>query len=168
MKVIKMLVNSFFRVGQFNNKNVKRFSKGIKNKKILELGSGKPGYSLKKYFDESNEFVQSDVVEEYGHKIVDVTTMDYKNEFDIILCTNVLEHVFDFQKGIEKLYEALKEGGTAIVFVPAFYPLHDEPNDFWRFTEHSLRKLLKRFKEVRIKTKGIRQYPFAYYVETVK
>lgn len=149
------------------------FSREVRNKKILELGSGKKvkdkyPYSTKQFFDSSNEFIQSDIIAEYGHKVVDVTKMDYHNEFDIVLCMNVLEHVFDYQKAIQNIFNSLKPGGIVIVLVPVFYPLHDEPNDFWRFTEHALRKLLQDFKGVKIKHSGLRQYPSAYYVEAYK
>lgn len=149
------------------------FASEIRSKKILELGSGKKvkgeyPYSTKQFFDSSNEFIQTDIIDTYGHKIVDVTRMDYRTEFDIVLCMNVLEHVFDYQKAIQNIFNSLKPGGVAVILVPVFYPLHDEPNDFWRFTEHSLRKLLQNFKELKIKHSGLRQYPAAYYVEAYK
>lgn len=81
---------------------------------------------------------------------------------------NVLEHVFDFHKAIENTYRALKPNGIAIIFIPVFYPFHDEPADYWRFTEHSMRKLLQSFSQITIKYLGIRQYPFAYYIEAAK
>lgn len=171
--VFRNIAHFIFRVRQFNNKCIKSFAKGVENKRILELGSGKKYkgwyyYSAKQFFDNSNEFIQSDIVQEYGHKIIDVTKADYENEFDIILCMNVLEHVFDLHTAIENIYKALKPNGIVIIFVPAFYPLHDEPTDYWRFTEHSIRKLLQKFGEVTIKHSGIRQYPFVYYIEATK
>lgn len=157
----------------FKDECVKKFARAVRNKRILELGSGKPHrgrypYSSRQLFDASNEFIQSDIVEEYGHKIVDVTRMRYKSEFDIILCTNVLEHVFDFSKAIENIYGGLKQGGVVLIYVPGFYPLHDEPNDYWRFTEHSLKRLLKKFRVLRLRHSGVRRYPFGYYAEGVK
>ena len=170
---LRSLAHFIFRIRQFNNRCIKQFASGVRNKKILELGSGKKHrgryyYSAKQFFDRSNEFIRSDVVKEYGHEIIDITKLDSKNEFDIILCMNVLEHVFDFHTAVENLHNAVKPNGKVIVFVPGFYPLHDEPADYWRFTEHSLRRLLKDFSKVRIKYSGIRQYPFAYYVEATK
>ena len=143
------------------------------DRRILELGSGplvsgEYKYSYKYLFDDSNEFIQSDIVEEYGHMVVDVTNMNFEAEFDIIICTNVLEHVFDFQKAIFNIHRALKPSGVALIFVPGFYPLHDEPYDYWRFTEHSIRKLLNNFTQVVIKHYGLREYPFAYYIEAIK
>ena len=152
---------------------IRKLAKKTENKKILELGSGKiekgrHEYSVKKFFSSSNDFIQSDIHPEYGHKIIDVTKMKNKGEFDMILCLNVLEHVFGFEKAMENMHRALKKNGTLVFFVPGFYPLHDEPYDYWRFTEHSIRKLFQRFRNVRIRHSGIRQYPFAYYAEAVK
>ncbi len=125
-------------------------------------------YSYKMFFNSSNDFIQSDINKKYGHKVVNATRMDYQNKFDIILCMNVLEHVFDFYKAIDSIHKSLVFGGVAIITIPVFYPLHDEPNDYWRFTEYSLRKLLKKFSQIKIKRYGIRQYPFAYYIEAKK
>lgn len=171
--VIRAIVHAIFRLRTFNNRCIKKFATNIKNKKILEVGSGKEkdkkyAYSVKEFFDSSNEFIQSDISKEYGHKVIDITKIKYKNEFDVIICANVLEHVFNFHKAIENMYAALKSGGILIIFVPVFYPLHDEPNDYWRYTEYSLKKLLIKFKEVKIKHSGIRAYPFGYYIEAKK
>ena len=94
--------------------------------------------------------------------------MSYENKFDVILCMNVLEHVYDFKRAIASIYKALKIDGYAIIFVPVFYPLHDEPGDYWRFTEHSLRRLLNKFKIVKFTHSGVRQFPFAYFIQVQK
>jgi SAM-dependent methyltransferase len=169
----RTIARALFGSRRFSDRSVRAFARGVSNKRILELGSGKKesgeyNYSAKCFFDASNSFVCSDVVPEYGHEIVDAAAMGYKDEFDIILCVNVLEHVFNFCKALDNIYAALKSGGTLVLFVPAFYPLHDEPADYWRFTEHSLRKLLSAFKDVKMTHSGIREYPFAYYLEAVK
>ncbi len=171
--IFRKLSNFIFRTRSFNNASIEKFAKSVKNKTILELGSGKKlngkyYYSAKKFFDESNTFIQSDINKNFGHKIIDVTTMNYNKKFDIIICMNVLEHVYDFQTGIKNIYQALKPKGITVIFVPGFYPLHDEPHDYWRFTEHSLKLLLKDFKKVKIIHSGIRQYPFAYHIEAQK
>ena len=51
-----------------------------------------------------------------------------------------------------------------IAAVPHIYPYHDEPIDFWRFTEHSLRMLFRDFSSVEIRHKGIRRFPKALLV----
>lgn len=169
----RIIANFIFRVRQYNNKKVKAFAQNVSNQKILELGSGKKlkgkyHYSAKQFFNDSNEFIQSDINPNFGHQIVDVTTMDFKEEFDIILCMNVLEHVYDYPKAVENLYNALKTNGQLVVFVPVMYPLHDEPHDYWRFTEHSLRKIFVNFSKIKLEKSGIREFPIAYYLELNK
>jgi SAM-dependent methyltransferase len=172
-KIIRQTAHTVTNIRRYQYKNVAAFAVGKKNKKILELGSGKLlrrkyYYSTKHLFDPSNDFLQTDVVKEFGHPIVDATKMKYSNEFDVVLCLNVLEHVFDYQKAIANIYKALKKNGVAIIAVPAFYPLHDEPGDYWRFTEHSLRKLLADFKKLDLRHNGKREFPFSYYIEAKK
>jgi SAM-dependent methyltransferase len=172
-QILRAVAHIVFRLRTFNIRRIKAFAKRNTGKRILELGSGeKRGgeyvYSSKTYFDASNDFVQSDVVEGFGHRVVDATTMGFDAEFDVVLCMNTLEHIYDFQKAIANIRRALKPGGTAVITLPAFYPLHDEPNDYWRFTEHSLRILFKDFSRLEIKHSGPRRYPFGYYIEAVK
>lgn len=165
----RTLTHLIFRLRSFGNSSIKKFAKGVENKIILEIGSGekrkgKYPYSVKQFFDTSNDFIQSDIISEFGHEIIDVTEMKFQERFDIIICMNVLEHVFDVQKAILNIHTALKDNGKAIIFVPAIYPLHNEPNDYWRFTEHSLKKLMTNFRKVTIINSGVRQFPSAYFV----
>ena len=155
------------------NRFLKKYCSKIWNKKILEIGSGKRvdgklKYSAADYFRKnSNEVILSDINPNYGHKIVDITKSVPKG-FDVIICFNVLEHVFDFHKAIKNFHKALKKDGKLMILAPAFYPLHDEPQDYWRFTEHSLRKLLSMFKKIQIDPYGRKEYPFFYFVVAVK
>ena len=158
-----------FRTGSFKHSNVKRFARNIHGRKILELGSGKfengkYSFSDTVFFDKSNKIVMSDINPGFGHVVIDVTKMSFKGEFDVILCLNVLEHVYDYQTAVDNIHRALKKGGFALFLTPAFYPLHDEPHDYWRFTEHSLRRILKGFKITKLAHCGIRRYPSAYFI----
>jgi len=134
--------------------------------KVLEIGSGRQdlgtnAYSLVDAFSTDVDFVQSDVNPAFGHRIVDVTDMGIEEEFDLILCMYVLEHVFDVRAAVANMRRALRPGGTLVIAVPHVYPYHDEPLDFWRFTEHSLRELCADFSSVEIRHKGIRRFPKA-------
>jgi SAM-dependent methyltransferase len=59
--------------------------------------------------------------------------------FDLLVLTEVLEHVPDWSFAFDNLAALLKSGGKCIVTVPFFYMLHEEPYDFWRPTDHALR-----------------------------
>lgn len=42
--------------------------------------------------------------------------------FDLIICSEVLEHVIDYPLGISELKRVLKTGGNLVVSVPRYYP----------------------------------------------
>lgn len=64
--------------------------------------------------------------------------------FDLILCTEVLEHVLDWPLAWSNLHRLLAPGGRLIITCPFIYPLHEEPYDFWRPTPHALRRFADR------------------------
>lgn len=59
--------------------------------------------------------------------------------FDLILCTEVLEHVPDWETAFRNLARLMAPGGHLVVTCPHFYLLHEEPWDYWRPTPHALR-----------------------------
>lgn len=169
----KIFTHAVFQPGMAQKKFLLKHCSGISNKKILEIGSGKDVkggfvYSVAEYFKKNNnEVTLSDINPEFGHRIIDITKSCPKG-FEVIICFSVLEHVFDFQSAISNMYKALGKNGQLLVLVPAFYPLHDEPRDYWRFTEHSLNKLFSSFRNVKIDYYGKREFPFFYFVLATK
>ncbi len=63
------------------------------------------------------------------------------NTFDTVLCTQVLEHVRNPFSTLAEIARVLRPGGHAILTLPAVWPLHEEPNDFFRYTKYGLREL---------------------------
>jgi SAM-dependent methyltransferase len=57
--------------------------------------------------------------------------------FDFILCTEVLEHVADWDKAYRNFALLLAPNGEILLTAPHFYPLHEEPYDFWRPTRYA-------------------------------
>lgn len=50
---------------------------------------------------------------------IDIQDIPYENDyFDVIYCSNILEHVPDDKKGMSELYRVLKPGGIALILVP--------------------------------------------------
>lgn len=64
--------------------------------------------------------------------------------FDIVLCTEVLEHVEDAERTTAELSRVLAPGGLLLVSTPFLYPTHEAPWDFRRFTHFGIRSLLSR------------------------
>jgi 2-polyprenyl-3-methyl-5-hydroxy-6-metoxy-1,4-benzoquinol methylase len=100
--------------------------------------------------------------------VIDVTAMDFEDHFDLIICLYVLEHVYDVNTAAQNLHHALRSGGRLVVSVPHVYPYHDEPIDYWRFTEHSLRRLLAGFEQVTVRAKGMRRFPKGLFAIATK
>lgn len=62
-----------------------------------------------------------------------------KQRFDLIVCTEVLEHVADWHAAFANFRELLAPAGSLLITVPHSFPLHEEPFDFWRPTLHAIR-----------------------------
>lgn len=60
---------------------------------------------------------------------------------DCVLSTAVLEHLETPQIALEEAYRVLVPGGHAIYTAPLYWHLHEQPRDFFRYTEHGLRHL---------------------------
>ncbi|MCG3199980.1 MAG: class I SAM-dependent methyltransferase [Candidatus Omnitrophica bacterium] len=61
--------------------------------------------------------------------------------FDSIFCSQVLEHVPDPQAVLFEFARVLRPGGAAVLSVPQLAYLHNEPHDYFRYTEYGLREL---------------------------
>jgi SAM-dependent methyltransferase len=55
--------------------------------------------------------------------------------FDLVLATQVLEHVRDPKKALVEIARVLVPGGHAFVSTHGVYPFHPHPTDYWRWTQ---------------------------------
>jgi SAM-dependent methyltransferase len=60
--------------------------------------------------------------------------------FDTVIRTDVLEHLPEPQNAIYNIARVLAPNGKLILGVPFQYQLHEEPLDFYRYTEFALRR----------------------------
>lgn len=65
-------------------------------------------------------------------------------QFDTVFSAEVLEHVPDPNQALREVYRVLKPGGKLVMSIPHLMYLHNEPNDFYRYTKYGLRVLLER------------------------
>lgn len=63
--------------------------------------------------------------------------------FDTVLLTDVLEHIARPEPLMRECARVLRPGGKVVVTVPFFYWLHEEPHDYYRYTEHALRRFCR-------------------------
>ncbi len=115
--------------------------------RVLDAGAGDCKY--RSYFDhaiyESADFCQMDSMI-YG-KITyecDLASIPVEDErFDIVICTQVIEHVRNPLEVIKELYRVLKPGGRLYLTTPLFYAEHHAPYDYYRYTQYGLRYLVE-------------------------
>jgi SAM-dependent methyltransferase len=60
--------------------------------------------------------------------------------FDLVLCSEVLEHVSDTRMAFCQLERILAPQGHLVVTTPFAYPLHEEPADYIRLTPYQVRR----------------------------
>ena len=67
--------------------------------------------------------------------------------FDCIICTQVLEYVYDLPAAVRTLYRLLKPGGVLLVSVPGICKIAHEDvgirSEYWRFTSASVKRLFE-------------------------
>ena len=75
-------------------------------------------------------------------------------EFDAVLCTQVLEHVQDFEHVLAELDRTLKPEGNLVLTVPFAYNVHDA-HDYRRFSAQGVRQLFEdRYEIIQLKGQG--------------
>jgi SAM-dependent methyltransferase len=128
---------------------------------VLDIGCGQSPYKflLNK---KDTKYFGIDIVEanEFGYNNPDITAFDGKNipfedsKFDAVICTEVLEHVQDFQYLINEIYRTARNGADIIVTIPWSARYHYIPYDYFRYTPSSLKTMFGQFSETTIKNRG--------------
>lgn len=113
---------------------------------ILDAGAGDSPY--RKFFGharyESADFCQ---VEGAPYTqvtyVADLACLPVPDQhYDMIICTQVLEHVPDPGKVLKEFQRILKPGGSLWLSAPLYYAEHQIPYDFYRYTQYGLSHML--------------------------
>jgi SAM-dependent methyltransferase len=68
------------------------------------------------------------------------------DSFDVVICTEVMEHVVDPQKLIQEISRILKPGGLLLLSAPLGSGLHQEPHHYYGgFTPYWYRHFFPKF-----------------------
>ncbi|MBS1737434.1 MAG: class I SAM-dependent methyltransferase [Bacteroidetes bacterium] len=68
--------------------------------------------------------------------------LPFENEkFDCAILIEVLEHVPDATSVLKELFRVLKPGANVLITVPFLWNLHDVPNDEFRYTPFSMKRI---------------------------
>jgi 2-polyprenyl-3-methyl-5-hydroxy-6-metoxy-1,4-benzoquinol methylase len=113
--------------------------------RVLDAGCGRQpcrqwlesaGYTYTAIDAQQNLDGTVDVVLPIDHK--DVLGALAPGSFDLIFCTEVMEHVAEWDQAFHNFSQLLAPGGKLFITCPHFYNLHEVPYDFWRPTPYAL------------------------------
>ncbi|MBI5502665.1 MAG: methyltransferase domain-containing protein [Deltaproteobacteria bacterium] len=120
--------------------------------RVLDVGAGPCPYrSLFSHCEyRAHDFAQlpPDLSGGYGRLdyVSDILRLPVEDgSFDVVLCTEVLEHVPDPEGAVRELARVLRHGGTLLLTAPLGSGLHQQPYHFFGgFTPHWYREFLPR------------------------
>lgn len=130
---------------------------------LLDAGAGNFRYrellKEKDYIYESQDFDQVFDQDSRGKHtyVCDIHSIPVEpNRFDIVVCTQVFEHLPDPLTAILELSRILKPGGELFLTTNLLFPIHGAPYDFFRFTNFGLEYLCKEsgFSKIEIAARG--------------
>ena len=112
--------------------------------RVLDVGCGpKPYYPF--FADVAGEYVGVDVVENPAAELrgaVEALPVE-DGAFDLVLCTQVLEHCDDPAQAVRELRRVTAPGGRVLASTHGVQVYHPSPVDYWRWTHEGLRRLFE-------------------------
>lgn len=109
---------------------------------LLDAGSGSCQY---RNFFTHTFYVSTDIRGENVSVLSDLHFLPFKNSsINIVLNTQVLEHVYNPDKVISEFSRMLKTGGRLYLTASQGWSLHEEPYDYYRYTSYGLEYLFRK------------------------
>ena len=138
--------------------------------RLLDAGAGRLAYRdmLRRHCDayESLDIAEGDGIDH----VADLQDCGLPDDaYDTVVCSQVLHHLPEPHRALAEIARVLRPEGVAVITVPHLSWLHNEPHDYWRFTCHGVRHLLREagLEDVRIEPLGGWVCFLAYPVSTL-
>ena len=112
--------------------------------RVLDVGCGvKPYYPF--FAEHAAEYVGLDVVPNPAAELLGpVEALPVEDgSFDLVLCTQVLEHCDDPPQAVRELRRVCAPGGRVLASTHGVQVYHPSPQDLWRWTHEGLRRLFE-------------------------
>ena len=119
----------------------KRASDDLGRYRVLDVGCG-----VKPYLPYFEPYADAYVGVDIGNPAADIEgsvealPVD-DGSFDLVLCTQVLEHVEDPGQAVRELYRVTAAGGRVLASTHGVQVYHPSPADYWRWTHSGLERL---------------------------
>ena len=137
-----------------------------KPQSVLEIGSYDVNGNVRNIFtDYGAKYIGTDMRQgpNVDHVCISYDLCDkfIPNQFDCIVCLETLEHDIYFWKTLDVMKKLLNQNGYLIISTPTIkYPLHNHPDDFYRFTDSVYRQVFfNDMQIIDIQTLGVESHP---------
>jgi SAM-dependent methyltransferase len=131
----------------------------IEGKTVLEVGSLDVNGSARTVIEPLGPSNYTGVDIQAGRGVDRVLSVSFLTDvfgpeaFDVVVSTEMLEHVQDWRWGVSQLKRVTVPGGRVILTTrsPGFHH-HGYPHDFWRFTEDDIRRIFADLEDVEVRS----------------
>lgn len=117
--------------------------------KVLDAGAGDCKY---KVLFAGTDYTATDFLQ--VNKPYDLAALDIVSDlhdlavaddtYDVVICSQVLEHLPEPEAVLHELNRVLKPGGRLWLSTPLFFEEHELPHDYFRYTRYGLHHLLQK------------------------
>lgn len=109
---------------------------------VLDLGCGHKPY--RDLFPGANYFGMDRAMDDSSPDFLgDALSLPVRDRsIDIVFATQVIEHVTKPDHMVRECNRVLRPNGFLVLTGPFYWPLHEEPYDFFRFTRYGFEQLL--------------------------
>lgn len=133
-------------IAAFYDKAIATHARG----KLIDLGCGKAPLFIK-----YRDFVSDVTCVDWGNTIHKNENLDFQcdlsrelpfkdESYDTVILSDVLEHLPEPDLLWGELARIMKPGAHVLINTPYFYPLHEMPYDFYRYSCYALRRFAER------------------------
>ena len=144
-----ILFNPFFLIRKELYKAIEKQAPLFKGK-LVDLGCGTKPYAHE--FVNVSEYIGMDIEhsgnsdsKSYIDVFYDGKTFPFEsNSIDGIFSSETFEHIFNLEEIIPEIQRVLKPGGMLLATCPFFWPEHEVPYDYARYTSFAIQHLLKK------------------------
>lgn len=112
--------------------------------KVLDVGSGINNWKL---FFETPRLACYETVELKDDLVPtfcgDFLSLEFPHKYDVVIATELIEHLPDSRLFFCKASEVLNTGGALVISFPFYFKIYGDPSDFFRFTRQGIEELSK-------------------------
>ena len=140
----------------------------FRGKKLLEVGSKNVNGSVRPLIMKlatPESYLGADI--EHGQYVDVICSVENllshfgDNKFDVVISTEVLEHIYDWKTAVKNMKGVLKPEGLIFLTTRSRgFPYHGYPHDYWRYEVDDIRKIFGEYEILALEpeqtAKGIR------------